>query len=107
MLEGIIHVWQILAELWPLTLRIFIRATKVGRTIMVWVVRLSVCLSVGLSAKACKQDTDRTVKARAVNFGTHTCYDKRTTPIVFQGQGSKVKVTLVHLYTKACKQDTG
>ena len=28
------------------------------------------------------------------------------TPIVFQGHGSKFKVSLVHLYTKACKQDT-
>ena len=92
-----------LAELWPLTFRIFIRPTK---SAVLWY-GLCVCLSVGLSAKACKEDTDRIVKASAVKLGTHTCYDKRTTPIVFQGQGSKVKVTLVHLYTKACKQDTG
>ena len=28
-----------------------------------------------------------------IKLGTHTSYDKRTTPIDFQGQGSKVKVT--------------
>ena len=28
-----------------------------------------------------------------IKFGTHTSYDKRTTPIDFQGQGSKVEVT--------------
>ena len=32
--------------------------------------------------------------ATAVKLGTHTSYDKRTTPIDFQVQGSKVKVTL-------------
>ena len=54
----------------------------------------SVCLSVcGSVHKACKHDADCTVSARTVKFGTHTTYDKRTTPIDFQGQGSKVKVT--------------
>ena len=42
---------------------------------------------------ACKHDTDRTVSARTVKLGTITSYDKRTTPIAFEGQGSKVKVT--------------
>ena len=28
-----------------------------------------------------------------IKLGTHTSYDKRTTPIDFQGQGSKVEVT--------------
>ena len=41
----------------------------------------------------CKHDTDWTVSARTVKLGTHTTYDKRTTPIDFQGHGSKVKVT--------------
>ena len=55
---------------------------------------LSVCLSVRLSVhKACKHDTDWTVAARTLKLGTHTTYDKRTNPIDFQGQGSKVKVT--------------
>ena len=52
--------------------------------------RPSVCGSV---RKACKHDRDWTVPARAVKFGIHTTYDKRTDPIDFQGQGSKVKVT--------------
>ena len=52
--------------------------------------RASVCGSVG---KACKHDRDWTVPARAVKLGIHTTYDKRTNPIDFQGQGSKVKVT--------------
>ena len=41
----------------------------------------------------CKHDTDLTVVARTANIGTDTTYDKRTSPIYFQGQGSKVKVT--------------
>ena len=53
-------------------------------------VRPSVCPSVH---KACRHDTDWTVWARTVKLGTHTTYDKRTNPIDFQGQGSKVKVT--------------
>ena len=56
---------------------------------MVWRWRLSVCPSVH---KACRHDTD-SVSARTVKLGTHTTYDKRTKPIDFQGQGSKVKVT--------------
>ena len=52
--------------------------------------RLSVC---GFVRKACKHDRDWTVPARAVKLGAHTTYDKRTDPIDFQGQGSKVKVT--------------
>ena len=58
--------------------------------IMVWRGRLSVRLSVH---KVCKHDTDWTIPARTVKLGTHTTYDKRTNPIDFQGQGSKVKVT--------------
>ena len=58
--------------------------------IMVWRGRLSVCPSVH---KACRHDTDWTVTARTVKLGTLTTYDKRTNPIDFQGQGSKVKVT--------------
>ena len=53
-----------------------------------------VCLSVH---KACKHDTDWTVPARTFKFGTLTTYDKRTNPIDFQGQGSKVKVTFYTL----------
>ena len=41
---------------------------------------------------ACKHNTDWTVPARTVKFGIHTSYDKRTTPICFQGQVSKFKV---------------
>ena len=33
------------------------------------------------------------VSARTVQLGTNTFYDKKTIPIAFQGQGSKVKVT--------------
>ena len=53
-------------------------------------VRPSVCLSVRLSTKLVNtiQTATRTVK-----LGTHTPYDKRTNPIDFQGQGSKVKFT--------------
>ena len=43
--------------------------------------------------KPCKQDTDWTVSARTIKLGTLTSYDKKTTPIDFQGHGSKVKVT--------------
>ena len=51
-------------------------------------------LSIRLSVhKACKHDTDWTVAVRTVKLSTHTTYDKRTNPIDFQGQGSKVKVT--------------
>ena len=50
----------------------------------------SVCLSVH---KSCKHETDWTIAARTVKLGTHTTYDKRTNPIDFQSQGSKVKVT--------------
>ena len=49
-----------------------------------------VCPSV---LKVCKHHTDWTVSARTVKLGTYTTYDKRTNPIDFQGQGSKVKVT--------------
>ena len=56
--------------------------------------------------KACKRDRDWTVPARAVKLGTHTTCDKRTNPIDFQGQGSKVKVTCWTLLLKPCKQDT-
>ena len=53
-------------------------------------VRPSVCLSFH---KSCKHDTDWTVPERNFKLGTLTTYDKRTNPIYFQGQGSKVKVT--------------
>ena len=43
--------------------------------------------------KPCKHDTDWTVSARTVKLGTQITYDKRMTPIDFQGHGSKVKVT--------------
>ena len=43
--------------------------------------------------KPCKHDTDWTVPARTIKLSTHTSYDKKTTPIDCQGQGSKVKVT--------------
>ena len=52
--------------------------------------RASVCPSVH---KACKHNTDWTVQARTFKLGTLTTYDKRTNPIDFQGQVSKVKVT--------------
>ena len=62
----------------------------------------------------CKRDTDWTVSARTVKLCTQITYDKRTTPIDFQGHGSKVKVTrytlllnLVNtIQTEACKHDT-
>ena len=42
----------------------------------------------------CKQGIlDRVVWVRTFKLDTHTCYGKRITPIDFQGQGSKVKVT--------------
>ena len=43
--------------------------------------------------KPCKHDTDLTLPARTVKLGTHTSYDKRVSPIGFQGQRLKVKVT--------------
>ena len=43
--------------------------------------------------KPCNHDTDWTVSARTIKLGTHISYDKRKTPIDFQGHGSKVKVT--------------
>ena len=56
--------------------------------------RASACLSICRSVhKACRHDTDWTVPARIFKLGTLTTYDKRTNPIDFQGQGSKVKVT--------------
>ena len=47
--------------------------------------------------KTCKHDTKWTVSAWTVKLGTHTPYDKRMTPIDFQGQGSKIKVTCYKL----------
>ena len=62
-------------------------------------VRLSVWVSVcGSVREACKHDRDWTVPVRTVKLGTHTTYDKRTNPIDFQGQGSKVKVTCWTLF---------
>ena len=37
---------------------------------------------------ACQHDTDRNVSARTIKLGAITSYDKRTTPIAFEGQGS-------------------
>ena len=42
---------------------------------------------------ACKHDIDWTISARTVKLGTMTSYDRRTTPIAFEGQGSKVMIT--------------
>ena len=57
-----------------------------------------VCLSVCPSVhKACRHDTEWTVQVRTVKLGTFITYDKRTDPINFQGQGSKVKVTCYSL----------
>ena len=47
---------------------------------------------INIVVKPCKQDYDRTVTARTVKLCTHTSYDKRTTPIAFQSQGSNIKV---------------
>ena len=56
--------------------------------------RASACPSICLSVhKDCKHNTDWTVLARTIKLGTVTTYDRRTNPIDFQGQGSKVKVT--------------
>ena len=66
-------------------------------------VRPSVCL--GVCRKAYKQDTDWTVPARTVKPGTHTSNDKSTTPINFQGQGSKVKITGKTLLLKCYKNE--
>ena len=46
--------------------------------------------TLSIVVKPCKHDTDWTVSARSIKLGTHTSYDKRTTAIDFQGQGSKV-----------------
>ena len=89
-LSGRIMVWRgrLGVCLW-----VFYTPDLSGR-IMVWRGRLSVWASVcGSARKACKHDRDWTVPARAVKLGIHTTYDKRTNPIDFQGQGSKVKVT--------------
>ena len=61
-------------------------------------VRASVCLS----HKSYKHDTDWTVPARTVKLGTITSYDKRTTPIDFQGQGKGQGYTL-DIVVKPCK----
>ena len=53
--------------------------------------------------KPCKHDTDWTASARTVKRGTHTSFNKRTTPIDFQGQGSKVKVTCLTLFVVDCQ----
>ena len=37
--------------------------------------------------------TDRTISVKAIKLDTYTSYDKRTTPMDFHGQGSKVNVT--------------
>ena len=55
-------------------------------------VRLGVCLSVGLSAKLVNT-IETELFQLGPNFSIHSTYDKRTHPIDFQGQGSKVKVT--------------
>ena len=46
-----------------------------------------------LNVKPCKQDKDEIVWVRTVKHSTHTYHCKMMTPIGFQGQGSKVKVT--------------
>ena len=48
--------------------------------------RISSCFS-------CKHDTDWTVLARTVKPGTPATYDKKMTPIDFQGQGSEARVS--------------
>ena len=65
-----------------------------GRTLLIFKVRgKGQGRTLQIVVKPCKRDTDWTISARTVKLGTHTTYDKRTTPIDFQGQGSKVKVT--------------
>ena len=54
-----------------------------------------------LDVKPCKHDTEGTVSARTVKLGTHTTYDKRTTPIPF-----KVKGHMLYIVVKPCKHDT-
>ena len=39
--------------------------------------------------KPCKHETEGTVSARTVQLGTHTTYDKRTTPIPFKVKGRR------------------
>ena len=46
--------------------------------------------TLSIVVKPFKHDTDWIVSARSIKLGTHTSYDKRTTAIDFQGQGSKV-----------------
>ena len=85
---SIIQFGKIFARIWQFS--ILIRPTS--RDVL-WYgagVCLSVCPSVH---KTCKHDTDWTVPARIFKLGTLTTYDKKTNPIDFQGQGSKVKVT--------------
>ena len=50
---------------------------------------------VDIVVKPCKHDIDRTVPSRTIKLGTHTTYDKRTTPINFQGQRSMSRYTLL------------
>ena len=51
--------------------------------------RASVCLTVRLSTKLLNTIQTEPFPARTVKLGTHTTYDKRTTPIDFQGQRVK------------------
>ena len=59
--------------------------------------------------KPSKQNQDTPIWLRTVKCSTHTgtCYEKRTMPINFQGQGSKIKVTHLNIVVKPCKQDGG
>ena len=65
------------------------------------VVDVSICEghTLYIVVKPCKHDTDFTIQAGTVKLGTQITYNKITTPIDFQGHGSKVKVTRYTLLT--------
>ena len=54
--------------------------------------------------KPCKHNTDWTVSAR-IKLGTHTTYNKRTTPIHFKVRGQRSSHTLV-IFVKPSQRDT-
>ena len=47
--------------------------------------------------KPCKHNTDWTVSAMTIKLGTHTSYDKRMTPIYFQGHGQRSKINSFYI----------
>ena len=79
----------------------------VGTLLMVMAHGVKVCLShaTHLSTKLVDMIQTEQFQLGPVKLGTNTTYDRRMTPIDFQGQGSKVGHTL-HIVVKPCKHDT-